>query len=283
MLAHYRSFVEGEQGQPWWPVMVRLGLRRRQLLEWLGWKDAKQEHVRLVEKVAVRGIRVHDVENLRLLSAEKTTIKMLRHLSKINAEVIRIIHNTALRSVASFSLLEEIAHMDNPPSIASKIEETVQLAKLHGISMASIKSCGKLDELHCELLDAEYSVISEWDPHYEGVDLDLPPTAPTIPRYTQSPGLHIETFRTARALFDWAWEERNCAFSMIEDVISKKIVLLKVLEPIRGTLALAAQEGSWHIVEFKATRNKPAPRDAFWVVAAFINKRLQSDLCCSSQ
>ena len=275
MLANYRAFVLEEIDDPWQPVARRLGLRRRALLEWLGWNEAHESHVRLVSKVTMPGITVEDMRSLRTVCGDRDALKLLQHLPSITAEVIRITGNPLARPVVTHSFLEDVATLDAETPASKFLDESIRLCGLHGGKLKRFHDYGQLELRYHFLLDAEYGVIADWDPQYDGVVLELPPTAPTVPRFTQPTGVHIEEFRSARDLYEWAKEERNCAFSMIEDVLGKRMVLFKVFEPVRGTLSLVPREDTWMIDDFKAARNRPIARDALWAVAAYLNKRLE--------
>ena len=77
---------------------------------------------------------------------------------------------------------------------------------------------------------------SEWDSTYSGVKLPEPLVG--FKRKQESSEVQIDWFRTSQELFDWGYEEHNCVFEMTQDVLDQRIILLKVLKPVRGTLKL---------------------------------------------
>lgn len=270
MLACHDCFVPGIGSKRWDAVRKRLGYRRKDILEWLGWPGTEW-CVRMISRINMADVGIEDLSVLREVCEKDLVATALRHLPGITAEVIRIVSDEKLFSMVYYSFLEGIVVLEDDRPFSKVLTEAARLSVLHDFPLHVFAEAGDLALAFDLLLSLEFPIV--WNPIYDGIV--MPEPAISIPRYSQPKGIHLEAFRDALDLYKWAHNEHNCAFSMIEEVLAGERQLFKVLEPVRGTLSLVRRpDGAWHLDQLLSARNKQVSREALLDVAGYLSRRL---------
>ena len=271
MLVNAHRFWDHTDTDLWAEAAEMLPQKRRHILTWLGWPN-EEWCVRMVSRVSPVNLTVDDLLMLRKMCLGKLSSKNpIHHLSRINAEVIRVAKSPRLLRRVSFSFLEILAGEEDGWPASLFLIRSIKWARRQNVELPVFKSGIHLRCMYERLLKVEQP--SEWDSTYSGVK--LPEPILDLNRKPIPSDIEIDWFRTARELFDWGCEEHNCVFEMTQDVLDQRIILIKVHKPVRGTLKLEQDSGGdWIIANFLAARNKPVSKDALFKVASHLDQCL---------
>ncbi len=255
-----------------WEEAHRMVLRpRSEILSWLGFPASKSV-VRIVGKVDVSRISVDHCFKLRDVMAIDEASQRLRHLPAVCDGVVDVLADEQLCRLASFALLHELSQAPDDNAISAAFFEVKQLAALHEVKLSKFRSCSDVHRSCFALQLMEASLTPEWREEYRDIEFPDPPIA--VPSFTQPPELRIEPIRSPRDLFQEATAQHICVFDRLDDVVSGRAAIYRVLKPERATVMLTPMgPDGWVITEFRAVRNRPVQRSTLWSVGAYLSRR----------
>ena len=257
--------------EPWDEAHRRIHDSRRYILGWLGFPSSKST-VRIVSKVDVERISVERCLTLRDLLSNESTAGPLRHLPAICDGVIDLLSDHRLRSLVTYSMLEEVCYRDDDDVFSDSIVRVLRLAERHDVQVHSFSDCASIEEMEEKLWSMESEAMPEWHRHYNDIVIPDPPIS--VPRYLQPPHIHIEAIQSPRELFQEAVTQRNCVFRLLKGVTTGRISIYRVIKPERATLMLRkSEEGHWIISQLLAARNRAVRRNTLWTIGAYLSRR----------
>lgn len=275
MLACHDRFVPNLGNPQWDTLHERLGFRRRDLLGWLGW-PAEKWCVRLLSKVVMETLTLDDLLGLREACTQGMLPKGLLHLPFINAQIIRVATHPELARVVKFSFYDDLAGVT--PSTPA--DEMIRFC----MAMDRHKNAGrKTRYANVTQLQLRYesALLGEARYRYDAYLLrkysreDFPDPIIRVPLYSQPSGIRLELFHSVRDLYEHARDQHNCLFSYVGKFFAGEVFLLKLIEPVKGTVSLKQRvDGTWQIDEYEVADNHPISRRVLWEIAGYLNRQL---------
>ncbi len=271
MLTQHEHFRPEESGKQWGVVRGLLGNKRTELLRWLGWPGEKW-CVHLISKIDMARIEVGDLLKLRAACHMGTILPRLRHLSVINAEVIRVTTNPKLSPLVTDSFLRQLGVVDDGWmfSVSQLLRYALNMANSLGEECPVFST---VEQAFIYVLEDNQQAFAPILLALYGTD-QLPQPPFPLASGREPSAFELESVRSANDLYLWAESQKNCAFSKIDQILAGQMFLFKVRRPIRGTLSLlTGSDGNWRIDEFRAAENKEVPQSMIFEMAAHL------DLC----
>ncbi|RJP47880.1 MAG: hypothetical protein C4548_00105 [Desulfobacteraceae bacterium] len=234
-----------------------------------------QEWLNFPPTNAVRNILcniVHDAINVSgLLSLQKIInrpdiLKILSHLERINASILRIVADSDSLKLVTANFLEDICNDrrdDRVPYTAyflRKFIDTFKLIKLDRKKYPVVDSHTTLIEISRYLDEKVQKNLDQ--------KIDLPFPDPPIER-TET----IIPLTSGLDLINEGYQQNNCVAQYINNVaIQKQFYIYKILSPERCTLSLKKKNDAWEVDELKKAGNQPVSEATekivnFWVAS----------------
>ena len=262
MLASSWAFRERPVARPLRSARALLarGHRQREVLEWLAWPGTDATR-RVVRKIAPASARTVSLRCLRSRLTEPAIVKALRHVPRINANVMRMAWDRSLLQVTPQLLAEagDRQAEDAYPEFALRLREALRMwTRVHPERpLPAFRHFEAVDAMHEEL-----SVVlrSELDPH-PGAVLPPPPVAGTNT---------IQPLATVDMMRDEGRRQHNCVASFCVEAVEGRMAFYRVLGPERATVSLVRERDSWRIGQIKTAANRPAKRTTWLAVQRWL-------------
>jgi hypothetical protein len=219
--------------------------KRTAIARWLDFSDAPS-CLRVLSKVLPSACTVARLLHLRESLRANDWPKALSHLPKLNAGVLRIVTDAALRPSAAFSLLEELT--ESPATAMQTAHLLIDAVRMHaqlheGRRFSPRHSINGVLQLHDELA-REFNGRK----HIPDLSAELPPppllgTSSIVP--LSSP---VDLFDEGRAM-------RHCVASYLRLVLDGSTYVYRVLSPERATLSIVRAGVGWRVGELKGPGN----------------------------
>lgn len=246
-----------------------LALRQAEIAERLGF-PATPAAARTLRKVVPESVTPDSARQLRQALRNDDAQRKLAHLGKINAGVMVLLGEEALRAAVTPVLLEDVAQDSREKyraETADLLRDVLALEReLRGSDRPPVlTSVARVRKAHADLSE-EYAVKKA-----SGIlDSRFPPppvrgTADVVP------------LTDPRDLITEGLRQHNCVASYAPAVVRRDTFIYRVLRPQRATLAIRRQAGGrWYCAELKSACNgsvTPATRQA---VQRWLDERIVS-------
>lgn len=244
-LASSWAFRERPVQRPLRSARALLRKRRVAVAEWLDF-PASPAAVRVLSKLPVRAVTVRQLRYLRETLRADPLPKALLHLPRLDTGVLRVLTDPELCTLASFSLLAEIAQ-DEPRSTrdAYRLRDAARMhtALRGGRRLPVQRSLARLRAVHDELTEQmnRHTLLDQLDvqlppPPVRGTDTIVPLTTPG------------DVLEEGRAM-------HHCVFSYLADVARGATYMYRVLEPERATVSLVRRGALWEVGQIAGIAN----------------------------
>jgi hypothetical protein len=242
-------------------ALLAPGRKQREILGWLGF-PATEWARRLLRKIPVSSVGILRLLYLRDSLADAAVHKLLSHLPRINAGVIRIVTDPALRRHATPRLLEEVAHdphEDRRPRAAFLLRDCLAMHR-GPARFPALRSLARLREVHDSLAE------ELWGEARSLRNVAFPP-----PPLEGTP--NIVPITDLWELEEEGRIQRNCVASYAHRILaSRKVYIYRVLAPERCTLSVARRGDRWVLSEIRSACNRPASPETIRVVQEWIRR-----------
>jgi hypothetical protein len=262
MLASSWAFRERPVARPLRSARALLGRGRRQreVFEWLAWPGTDATR-RVVRKIAPASARTVSLRCLRSRLTEPAIVKALRHVPRINANVMRMAWDRSLLQVTPQVLAEAGDRQadDGYPEFALRLREALRMwTRVHPERPLPVfRQFEAVDAMHDEL-----SVVLRSEPDAPlGVVLPPPPVAGTDT---------IQALATADMMRDEGRTQHNCVASFCVEAAEGRMAFYRVLAPERATVSLVRERDGWRIGQIKTAANRPAKRRTWLAVQRWL-------------
>jgi hypothetical protein len=254
---------------------VRRVIRKRQkdILGWLGFPASKSV-VKITKKIVPKSIiNPQSIWYWRESFYREDVLKVLRHLKRINAGVLRICTDPSMLQIVSFNFLKQISMKKiydlNYPIITSRLEDTLFMYDEKELKSLKIKSESHLYYLNRERrkeLERNNERILFPPPPFESYETDEVIISPILDS--------IDLAREGR-------EQKNCVMTYFKDIIQSdaKIYVYRMLHPERATFLIQYDYRSerYELREVKLQSNQPASDTTKQMIKQWLN-RAQSNI-----
>ena len=223
--------------------------RQRDIAEWVGFPGTDAV-AKILAKVCTESVSVDLLKSLSRMMGHPKKLKMLSHISRLNAGVLGILSKDRLLDVIRPVLLSEIASApeeDLHPHAADMIAHLLEMKRTVSPDAPPprIHSLACLRTLH-DMVLAEFLRIDQ----QRGGLLPKPPI----------PGTEkIVPILTGADLREEGKMQNNCVGGYSYKIREGKTFIYRVLEPERATLEIImTSEGDWNIGQLKCHSNTNA-------------------------
>jgi len=225
-------------------------MKRLEILRALGFRHADQSLVNTLGKIIPWACRREQISGLIDALKERNTLRIIRHLPRINLGGITLLADTALRESVGKQVLYEVVNdkqEDTHANTALKLKTWIDIKTryLPDESPQRFETRAALDKM----VFRNRSLASTNT--LENIVCTLPhapiPDHPDIIALQES----CEVFREG-------YLQNNCLFSRMPELCAGKTFAYKVLAPERTTLTIQKSKGKWQIDALETAHNKPA-------------------------
>lgn len=262
-LASSAAFHPHAASRRWTEVRRQLARRRREVTEWLGFAGTEAT-VKLLRKIPPESVTLSRALRLREALAEPELARALAHVGRINAGVLRLALDPALRARVALQLLEEVGQTraeDRRPRCHRLLADTLALA----LETREARIPGRFASL--EELRAHHDALVER--RVEG----RPPQRPRRRQFPPPPVAGIETIvplRRAAELVEEGRRQHNCVATYARRVLAGNTYVYRLLAPERATLSIVRRRGVWVLDDLLGPRNRPVRRDTVAAVERWL-------------
>lgn len=243
-VANFRCFIRASLDD----AVKKSASRQRDIAGWLGFPPTEAA-VRILAKLKPESASVELLDPLRAALKDPAFTKTLAHLPQLNAGVVTIAADPALRAAVTPRLLNEVAEVPSEKYLADTavlIRNTLRMFfRVHPHrSPPQLQSVARVRQVHDEI-STEYLRIEA--PGMGSFRFPRPPlrgTADIVPICTME-----ELVAEGRA-------QSNCVATYAERVQSRHTFIYRVLKPERATLSIVrGPDGDWQISELERCGN----------------------------
>ncbi|HNR95223.1 MAG TPA: hypothetical protein PKM67_03890 [Kiritimatiellia bacterium] len=225
--------------------------KQKHILSWLGF-PATETARKILSKIMPRSLSINALLYLRDSFNSPEVVKMLSHVNRINAGILRLATDARYRQFITSRLLEDLAEDDTQdaaqPPISAFFEYTLRMMdKVPGHHVRKFVSLDRLRAVHDELaarvppaLMEEYRMpfpSSFFDPPFAGTE-------------------DIQPLTTPRALYFEGEIMDHCAGSYTEMVTRGSHYIYRVASPVRATLSIYRCGKNWRAGQLYMAHNK---------------------------
>jgi hypothetical protein len=220
--------------------------RQRDIAEWVGFPGTDAV-ARVLAKVPPESVSVDLLKSLSAMIREPEKLKILAHLSKLNAGVLGILSADRLSAAIKPTLLSEISccpEEDLHPQAADMLTHLLEMKRTvtPDTLPPRVNSLAQLRTLH-DMVLAEFLLIDQ----RQGGALPKPPIPGTA---------KIVPLLTGDDLREEGMAQNNCVGGYSYKIRKGKTFIYRVLEPERATLEINMNsEGDWLIGQLKCYSN----------------------------
>lgn len=223
--------------------------RRREICAWLGFPGTYSS-VQVLAKVPARVVSEKALWYLRQAMWDRTAMKTLRHLPRINRSVIRIVSDPQLSQYVTGAFLAEIGlsrRDDRVPWDSYLLREALQGDALIGHGRRRFHH---VKDLHKFFSDITMMTLGL---SHEEACRDFPP--PPLPGLEGA----LEPLTNPQMLILWSLDQRNCSGTAeyISRIISGEIYLYRLLAPRQATVSIVWNRERWVLGEIRGRCNSP--------------------------
>jgi hypothetical protein len=294
LLANNDHFRKNLTKPPVYLAQWRLDYNQERLLEWLGF-PAKAAVVKLFRRLLPSAISLNTARILKInLNDEQSPIELLAHHQRINRGMLSLVLLPKLRPYLTTELLTEVAGLPDGNPTDDPGEKLVPIFNtLFDLGcMKHVKPIRSLKQLNQLLTDAKIAQAAELaaglaartaaqqaiKDRLQAEDRVLLAKQRRIERLSLLTALPPDTndivrLKKAFDFIDEGNKQKNCVGRLTEQAALGRVILYKVLNPERATLALRMHEdGRWRIGELKTACNGKASRTTLWFVMRWLAK-----------
>ena len=223
--------------------------RQRDIAEWVGFPGTDAA-AKILAKVRTESVSVDTLKCLSEIMGDQKKLKLLSHLPRLDAEVLRIVQSDLLLPAATPSLLLEITNSPIENYGRGTSDMLLDVMRMKNLLFPDappprIDSLAALCGVHGRFL-AEFLLV---DAHQDVV-LPKPPIHGTE---------KIVPILTSKELREEGQQQKNCVGTYVSKVRTGQSFIYRVLEPERATLEIIkTSEGDWNIGQLKCHSNTNA-------------------------
>jgi hypothetical protein len=239
--------------------------RQRDIAEALGFPGTEAT-VKILAKILPESVAVDSLRQLRPALRGEGSLKFFSHLPRLNAGVLALATNPALRAASTPTLLAEVAALQAEKyqaRAASMLQDMLTMLAVTDPAAGTprIQSLARLHSLHQEI-SREYLTLC---PNIEDTTkLPRPPLPGTC---------DIKPILTMDELVREGHLQDNCVATYAEQIRRRSTFIYRVLRPERATLSIRkGDDGDWRISELKARSNTPVSEITRRTVAAWLER-----------
>lgn len=234
-------------------TLLAPGKNQRDILEWLGFPGTEAAR-KLLAKVVPGSVSIEQLLYLRQGMGDAGTFKLLSHLPRINAGVLRIATSRGFAPLTTPGLLEQVAlNTEDDKRAVSAFMMRDCMIMWYGLHLDRLpRQVPRLDRLvgfHDELVE-EVNRRRPPRPRIPFPDPPLPGTPEIVP-LTNSEELEKE-----------GRVQRNCVACYVDRITAgEHVYVYRVLAPERATLSMVLKGGRWVPEELSIAGNKRASEE----------------------
>ncbi len=246
--------------------------RQREIAGWLGFPET-ESGVRILRRVPTQEVAIGPLLYLRDAMADEQVVRVLRHVPRVSAEVIRMASTPALWRHASPRLLMEVGsnpHREYVP-VWRMMRDAVEMLRQLGRPWESLvfRSREHVEAVHDEAV--EMLNRAGWRRHDVQWAIPAPPVEGTN---TIVPLDCLESF------IEEGRQQHNCVASYAARVVESaawarngqpSIYLYRVLWPQRATLSIVRRGGQWVIDELRCASNRQPSKATMQFVQGWLD------------
>ena len=240
--------------------------RQREIAAWLGFPGTEAT-VKLMKKIVPESVSPTEGRLLQqALARDPGIARMVAHLKRINAGVLRLVSNGKLFPLVTGQLLVEVAENDDevyyPRTADLLLDVRYLFERLHPHAILKpFGSARRIQEHHAQLV-AEL-------PLEEAFEKELRNRRKKLKAYPEPPiagSEHIVPLTSQYQLRVEGRVQHNCVGGYLQRVRTRRLYIYKVLRPERATLSIIRdRKGKWNIGQLLLSHNRPA---SAWTVRA---------------
>lgn len=230
------------------------------IMEWLGFEPSERVR-RILKRIEPAALSGRRLPQLRRALANPNVQGVLAHLPDIRAEVLPFVtHHDSMERITTRFLLDVMEHASPRPLVGVDCSESSyrlwsdarRMANLLNEDFpASLRSVTQLKRWHDDLV-ARYNQVATHVTEAQGA---IDPTASfPPPPFPCSPGL--EPILSNEALLDEGRQMSHCVGSYGSAIAAGQYAVFRVTAPVRATLGLRLQRGSWQVDQIRGPKNQ---------------------------
>ena len=253
MLAANRLFHRPKSRKPLRSARLLLSpqVKQKDMIEWLGFPPTNQVR-NILRSIIHKAINVPSLLQLRQrISDYPELLKILSHLDRINAGVMRIVNDPELLRGVSEKFLNEVSYSASDDAFhqtayaLKKIMGTFRFINLEKNRYPIINSFQQIQKIQEGLHEKIYRFLNG----REEIVFPSPPVEGTDT---------IIALTSVKDLLSEGFQQQNCAARFIDSIaLGNQFYVYRVLEPERCTVSLRKNKDEWQIDELEKAGNQP--------------------------
>ena len=250
-------------------ALLRRGRKQRDILAWLDFPNSEAVR-RILARVVPVSCRIPRLLYLRDACGELPVVKTLCHLDRINASVLRIVTDPALRERTGFDVLKRLSgkkRQDRRPHLAWVLKDFDRMCAESDIRPPRIWTLDIIERTLDEMLE---NIGDENDSLCSSLE-NMPFPVPPVPGNRA-----IVPITDATMLREEGAVQKHCIVAYGRAIaVEKNTYIYRLLEPERATVELARSDTGWKIGQVKGFRNRAVSREAHRAVRRWLESMMR--------
>ena len=245
-LASNWAFHKPAVAKPIRAVRRLIGKKEKVIQEWLGF-PATEAVRKLLAKIEPDAVNVEALLYLREALQNPVCLKLLRHLPRLNRQVVMLASDRRLMDHVTPRLLQDVISRSTQmtPDDETFESQDVYRLMLDTVRMATIVDWEKCPQKFCSLKRLQ-AIHDELSPRMDAALLKKKYNLPDKFGEPPFPGTeHIVPIRTPEEMFREGYLQKNCVGSYVLPVAEGAEYVYRVEQPIRATLSVVLKSGAW--------------------------------------
>lgn len=243
-------------------------VRRKQkhLLGWLGF-PATDSARKVLQKINPAAVSVESLLYLRDTLQDPERAKILCHLPRLNAGVLRLVNDIRIMPRLTYRLLEDVSQnfQDYNQAFTYRILiDTLRMDRRLGgdLCPARFGSLRRLRAVHEGLTEQIHIIAAQRraeNPEEQTYSRAEYPAAFPGPPYAGTSA--IQPLTTPEELIQEGQHMQHCVASYAWDIAQGTEYIYRVIDPVRATLSIYTQDQAWRPGQLLRAANKDVPKE----------------------